>query len=62
MLHEEITGAIIGSFYGVYNTLGFGFLEKVYENALAHYKSLTQRIRLIRFIRENPWLIHWRRK
>lgn len=34
MLHENITGAIINSFYEVYNTLGYGFLEKVYENAL----------------------------
>ncbi|MGA9348991.1 MAG: GxxExxY protein [Anaerolineae bacterium] len=36
MLHEEITGAIIKAFYMVYNTLGYGFLEKVYENALVH--------------------------
>ena len=36
MLHEEITGAIIKAFYAVYNTLGYGFLEKVYENALVH--------------------------
>lgn len=35
MLHEEITGAIIRAFYKAYNTLGYGFLEKVYENALA---------------------------
>ncbi len=32
--HSEITGLIIKSFYRVYNTLGYGFLEKVYENAL----------------------------
>ncbi|MDW8215841.1 MAG: GxxExxY protein, partial [Roseiflexaceae bacterium] len=36
MLHEEITSGIIQAFYKVYNTLGYGFLEKVYENALAH--------------------------
>ncbi len=36
MLHEKVTGAIIQAFYQVYNTLGYGFLEKVYENALAH--------------------------
>ena len=35
MLHEELTGKIISAFYKVYNTLGHGFLEKVYENALA---------------------------
>lgn len=34
LLHEEITDTIIKCFYKVYNELGFGFLEKVYENAL----------------------------
>ncbi len=33
-LHEELTSLIIKCFYTVYNMLGFGFLEKVYENAL----------------------------
>ena len=32
--HSEFTSAIICSFYNVYNKLGYGFLEKVYENAL----------------------------
>ena len=41
MLHEEITSDIINAFYHVYNTLGYGFLEKVYENALA--KEFTKR-------------------
>ena len=35
MLHNELTNRIICSFYNVYNNLGHGFLEKVYENALA---------------------------
>ena len=34
--HKELTDTIIGAFYRVYNSLGHGFLEKVYENALAH--------------------------
>ena len=34
MLHAELTNKIISSFFKVYNTLGYGFLEKVYENAL----------------------------
>ena len=34
--HTELTSAIIKAFYDVYNQLGYGFLEKVYENALAH--------------------------
>ncbi|NLJ71739.1 MAG: GxxExxY protein [Syntrophomonadaceae bacterium] len=35
-LYGDITDKIIGSAYKVYNTLGTGFLEKVYENALKH--------------------------
>ena len=34
MLHGDITDQIIKAFYKVYNSLGYGFLEKVYENAL----------------------------
>lgn len=33
-LHSDITEKIINSFFKVYNTLGYGFLEKVYENAM----------------------------
>ncbi|MCK4357186.1 MAG: GxxExxY protein [Candidatus Cloacimonetes bacterium] len=32
--HSELTELIIKCFYKVYNTLGYGFLEKVYENAI----------------------------
>ena len=34
MKHEEITNQIIQAFFKVFNTLGYGFLEKVYRNAL----------------------------
>jgi GxxExxY protein len=34
MLHGQITEVILQAFYKVYNTLGYGFLEKVYENAM----------------------------
>lgn len=34
LLHKDITDKIIKSFYTVYNELGYGFLEKVYENAM----------------------------
>src|SRR5262245_40533571 len=33
---NTITGAIIGCAFRVSNALGVGYLEKVYENALAH--------------------------
>ena len=36
LLHKELTEVIINAFYKVYNHLGYGFLEKVYENALMY--------------------------
>ena len=33
--HGELTERVLKAFYHVYNTLGYGFLEKVYQNALA---------------------------
>lgn len=32
--YSKLTDELINAFYDVYNTLGFGFLEKVYEKAL----------------------------
>ena len=32
--HSDITDKIIKAYYNVYNKLGYGFLEKVYENAM----------------------------
>lgn len=34
MIHKDKTDKIINAFYTVYNRLGYGFLEKVYHNAL----------------------------
>ncbi|MFO0970010.1 MAG: GxxExxY protein [Gemmataceae bacterium] len=34
MKHEELTKRIIGIYYDVYNELGHGFLESVYQKAL----------------------------
>lgn len=34
LLHELLTEEIIRCFYQVYNSLGYGFMEKVYERAL----------------------------
>ncbi|MBQ8224742.1 MAG: GxxExxY protein [Bacteroides sp.] len=41
MLHEDLTQKIISAFYEVHKTLGFGFLEQVYQNAL--YQELIDR-------------------
>jgi GxxExxY protein len=34
LLHKDLTDSILKTFYEVYNELGYGFLEKVYHNAL----------------------------
>lgn len=36
LLFPEVGRRVLTAFYQVYNTLGFGFLEKVYENALVN--------------------------
>ena len=42
--HEDVTEIVIRSFFKVYNTLGYGFLERVYENALFYELSNTELI------------------
>ena len=32
--HKDLSEKIILAFYNVYNKLGYGFLERVYENSL----------------------------
>jgi len=34
LLHKELTDEILNAFYDVYNELGYGFLERVYQNSL----------------------------
>src|SRR5262245_51592059 len=34
LVEERLTHSVIGAFYEVYNTLGFGFLEHLYVMAL----------------------------
>jgi GxxExxY protein len=34
LIHEELTHSVIGAFFEVYHTLGFGFLEHVYSASL----------------------------
>ena len=48
--YAELTEEIIGVFYEVYNELGSGFLEKVYEEAM----SIVLRSKNIEFQRQVP--------
>ena len=41
LLHKDLTEAILKTFYDVYNVLGYGFLERVYQNSL--YLELNKR-------------------
>lgn len=41
LFERELTHRVIGTFYDVYNALGYGFLESVYRNAFA--MELTRR-------------------
>jgi GxxExxY protein len=34
LLYEELTGKVLKAFFEVYNALGYGFSEGVYENSL----------------------------
>lgn len=54
--HSDITGEIIRAFYQVYNSLGFGFLEKVYENSLA----IELRETGLTVVQQKPISVHYR--
>src|ERR1051325_6644617 len=56
MLHEELTGSVIGSFFDVHRALGFGFREYIY--ALALERDL--RAKGHRVEREVPVMIYYR--
>jgi GxxExxY protein len=34
LIHSDITDDLLKAFFHVYNALGYGFLEKVYENSM----------------------------
>jgi len=53
--HVDLTERIIKHFFAVYNNLGYGFLERIYEN------SLAIELRKARLIREQqkPITIHY---
>lgn len=45
LLHKKITDDILKVYYDIYNQLGYGFLEKVYQNAMYfELKSLGYKV------------------
>ncbi len=56
--HKEITGKILRAFFKIaYPQLGYGFLEKVYENAMVIAKRLTaeNEALLLNYLRATPY-------
>jgi GxxExxY protein len=56
LVHGELTREIIGAFFDVYNELGYGFVESVYQRAL----PLALIARGVRSERERPLTVRFR--
>ena len=54
--HSPITDKIIKAFYAVYSNLGYGFLEKVYENCMIIELKLLG----LRVGQQVPITVHYR--
>lgn len=54
--HVELTRTVIGIFYQVYNELGFGYAESVYEIAME--LALTEAGLVV--VRQSPIQVHFR--
>ena len=53
--HTDLTEKIIQAFYTFYNALGYGFLEKVYENSMA----IELRKLGIKYLQQAPINVHY---
>ena len=58
LINGDVTGAIIGAFYDVYNELRFGFLETVYASALEWEFGE----RGIEYVREHSLEVRYKRR
>jgi GxxExxY protein len=56
LIHGDVTDDILGSYFGVYHGLGYGFQEPVYSNVLAIELGLRGR----KVAREAPAEILWK--
>jgi len=53
LLHKDLTEKIIKSFFNVYNELGFGFLEKVYEIEVGLLLNFGKNPKFVKKVFEN---------
>jgi GxxExxY protein len=58
LINSDVTGAIIGAFYAVYNELRYGFLESVYASAL----EWEFRARGIAYVREHSLEVRYKNR
>jgi GxxExxY protein len=58
LIHKNITGKIIGLAMEIYNQLGRGFLESVYEEAFVYELELNK----INFKRQEPMDVYYKGK
>ena len=56
LIEEELTRSVIGAFFEVYNTIGFGFLEHIYVSAM----DCELRNRGHRVARETPIQVRYK--
>jgi len=56
--HSEITGQVIKAFCEVYNTLGYGFFERVYENAL----RIELKKQGVRVVQQSPIKVYYKKQ
>ena len=58
LIHKDLTGRIIGLAMEIYNQLGRGFLESVYEEAFAYELELNE----INFKKQEPMNVYYKGK
>lgn len=58
LLHKELSEEILDAYYEVYHELGYGFLEKVYQNAL----FLELKERRLTVVPQKPCPVYYKSK
>lgn len=53
IIYKDLSYIIVGVIYGVYNELGYGYKEKIYERAIGRYFTINNII----FKSQVPYLI-----